>query len=72
MFFAYLGLAPLDTGAEESRNPRRDLPLAIFSSPVTATVGAAYSSPTRQTSPAAHSPHDPDAQTSPAQTNEGP
>jgi APA family basic amino acid/polyamine antiporter len=38
IFFAYLGFDAVATGGEESRNPRRDLPLAIIASLAITTV----------------------------------
>jgi APA family basic amino acid/polyamine antiporter len=38
IFFAYIGFDAVSTGAEEARNPRRDLPLAIVGSLLICTV----------------------------------
>lgn len=38
IFFAFLGFDAVATGAEEARNPRRDLPLAIIGSLAVATI----------------------------------
>jgi APA family basic amino acid/polyamine antiporter len=38
IFFAYIGFDAVSTGSEESRNPGRDLPIAIIGSLVIATI----------------------------------
>src|SRR3954453_10244506 len=38
IFFAYIGFDPVSTGAEEAKNPKRDLPIAIVGSLVICTV----------------------------------
>src|SRR4051794_15628210 len=38
IFFAYIGFDAVSTGAEEAKNPKRDLPLAIIGSLVICTV----------------------------------
>jgi basic amino acid/polyamine antiporter, APA family len=38
IFFAYIGFDAVSTGSEESRNPSRDLPIAIIGSLVIATI----------------------------------
>jgi APA family basic amino acid/polyamine antiporter len=38
IFFAYIGFDAISTGAEESRNPQRDMPIAIIASLVICTV----------------------------------
>ncbi len=38
IFFAYIGFDAVSTGAEEARNPSRDLPLAIVGSLVICTI----------------------------------
>jgi APA family basic amino acid/polyamine antiporter len=38
IFFAFLGFDAVATGAEEARNPRRDLPIAIIGSLAVATI----------------------------------
>jgi basic amino acid/polyamine antiporter, APA family len=38
IFFAYIGFDAVSTAAEETRNPRRDMPIAIISSLVVCTV----------------------------------
>ncbi|MBA3339088.1 MAG: amino acid permease [Geodermatophilaceae bacterium] len=38
IFFAYIGFDAISTGSEESKNPKRDLPLAIVGSLIIATV----------------------------------
>ncbi len=38
IFFAYIGFDAVSTGAEEARNPSRDLPLAIVGSLVVCTI----------------------------------
>jgi APA family basic amino acid/polyamine antiporter len=38
IFFAYIGFDAVTTGSEESKNPRRDLPIAIIGSLVISTV----------------------------------
>ena len=38
IFFAYIGFDAVSTGSEESKNPGRDLPIAIIGSLVIATI----------------------------------
>ena len=38
IFFAYIGFDAVSTGAEEAKNPKRDLPLAIIGSLVICTI----------------------------------
>src|SRR6185436_19711136 len=38
IFFAYIGFDAVSTAAEESRNPKRDMPIAIIASLVVCTV----------------------------------
>lgn len=38
IFFAYIGFDAVTTGSEESKNPRRDLPIAIIGSLVISTI----------------------------------
>ena len=38
IFFAYIGFDAVSTGAEEAREPKRDLPLAIVGSLVLCTI----------------------------------